>query len=66
MFTELDLSLARERRERLLREVKAARLAGRLRADRDSRFRSILPRWSAPRPAGDGRNGHKGVRLGDA
>ena len=79
MFTELDLSLARERRERLLREVNAARLEGRLRANRDrdcdrgfrtSRLRratgALLPRWFASRSARPGRTGRKGVGLGDA
>ena len=70
MFTSLDLSLVRERNERLLREVDAQRPRTRLRANRDRETRpggsrrtiaAFLPRGFASTLARSGRTGGEGV-----
>ena len=71
MFTSLDLSLVRERNERMLRQVDAQRLGARLRANGGRETRpggsrrttaAFLPRWSASTLARSGRTGGEGVR----
>lgn len=72
MTTSIDVSLVRERNERMLREVNANRLEKRLRANREPRFgwwRTIgtyLTQTFALPFAGFGRAGGRGVRPADA